>query len=59
MKKKDIDALVKRLRAYNEWRRGGDGPHPDPTQLGIDIDAAIDLLESMGTGKINMKMVLY
>ena len=59
MKKTEIDALIQRLREYNEWRRGGDGTHPDPTQLGIDIDAAIELLESMGPGKINMKMVLY
>lgn len=30
------------LKAHNEWRRGGEGPMTDPTELGIAIDTVVD-----------------
>jgi hypothetical protein len=38
----DISA---RLRKYNEWRRGADGPQPNPKEVGELIDSAADRLE--------------
>jgi len=46
-KSKEIEALVYRLKYYNRWRRGSDEKQPDPTQLGKDIDHAINLIEGM------------
>jgi len=46
-----LEALVRRLRRYNEWRRGADFEQPEPTGIGADIDAAIELLELMCNGK--------
>ena len=43
----NIDDLIKRLRAYNEWRRGGNGEQPDPAEIGRDIDEVIELLEDL------------
>ena len=36
------------LRQYNVWRRGNleDQPMPDPREIGLAIDAAIEMLES-------------
>lgn len=39
-------ALVTRLRAYQAWRRGGEGPQPEPGALGRDLDLAIDILSA-------------
>ena len=35
------------LREYNAWRRGGDGPMPDPAVIGRAIDALCDKAERM------------
>jgi hypothetical protein len=43
--RKEIASLIVRLKMHNDWRRGGDGPAPDPYILGLDIDCAIELLE--------------
>jgi hypothetical protein len=43
MKAKQQDIIAK-LTAYNEWRRGGDGEQPDPTDIGVAIDGAIQIL---------------
>lgn len=32
------------LKGHNEWRRGGDGQHVHPSQLGIAIDVAVRVL---------------
>jgi len=40
-------ALIQRLRQYNQWRRGADIEQPNHTQLGIDIDDAIKILETI------------
>jgi hypothetical protein len=37
---------IKILRQHNEWRRGGDGEHANPTKIGIAIDTAIRLLST-------------
>lgn len=38
--------LANRLRIHNKWRRGdGDQPPTDPTQLGLDIDAAVEAID--------------
>ena len=42
-----VDQLVMRLRRYNEWRRGAEFEQPCPVQIGADIDAAADMLETM------------
>jgi len=44
----DLEELIERLRAFNEWRRGGtEIESPRPKQLGEDIDKAIELLEKL------------
>lgn len=36
------------LREFNRWRRGDDNlPQPDTHQLGLTIDAAVELIERM------------
>lgn len=35
---------MKILSRYNKWRRGGTGPMPDPTEIGLAIDVAIHTL---------------
>jgi hypothetical protein len=40
----DVDQLIARLRAFQDWRRGGEGEQPDPAVIGADIDAAISML---------------
>ena len=42
-----VDLLVKRLRRYNEWRRGAEIDQPEPSQIGADIDEAATMLEAM------------
>lgn len=37
---------IRRLRAYNRWRRGGRGPMVDPKPLGELIDWAIGVCEA-------------
>lgn len=37
--------LIKRLAYANAWRRGADTKMPDPKQLGIDIDEAIEIIK--------------
>jgi hypothetical protein len=41
----NINVLSDRLREYNAWRRGGDGPQPDPTEIGELIESAAARLE--------------
>ena len=43
----DADQLVVRLRRYNEWRRGADFEQPEPSEIGMDIDAAIAAIEQL------------
>lgn len=38
---------VELLRRYNEWRRGGEGAHPNPVDIGKAIDAAIASMERL------------
>lgn len=42
-----VKPLVLRLKKYNKWRRGAEISQPDLTQLGKDIDIAIELLNKM------------
>ena len=37
-----LQEAVAILKAHNEWRRGGEGPMTDPTELGIAIDTVVD-----------------
>lgn len=46
-----LKEVTKRLEYYNEWRRGGDGEQPNPTQLGKDIEYAIDKLKQIDQQK--------
>ena len=34
------------LRQFNDWRRGADILQPNPRELGMAIDAAIEMIES-------------
>jgi len=43
----DVDQLIARLRAFQDWRRGGEGELPDPAVIGADIDVAITLLSQL------------
>ena len=38
------------LRQFNEWRRGDYEPseQPEPREIGIAIDAAVEMIERMG-----------
>lgn len=38
--------IAKRLRKYNEWRRGADVDQPEPIGIGRDIDDAVNILLS-------------
>lgn len=40
-----MEELINRLQYYNDWRRGLHDEQPTPTQIGLDIDAAIRLLK--------------
>ena len=44
---KSIEDLRHRLSYANAWRRGGDGPMPDPRTLGTDIDTVTDILKTL------------
>ena len=35
-----------KLRKFNDWRRGADVLQPNPRELGMAIDAAIEMIES-------------
>ena len=34
------------LRQFNDWRRGADVLQPKPREIGMAIDAAVELIES-------------
>jgi len=34
------------LRQFNDWRRGADVLQPNPRELGMEIDAAVEMIES-------------
>ena len=36
---------VEFLRTFNTWRRGGDGPMPEPQHIGLAIDEACERIE--------------
>lgn len=38
--------VAAKLRAFNEWRRGGDIEYPGPLAVDEAIDAAIEIIES-------------
>ena len=39
--------VAAKLRAFNEWRRGGDTEYPGPLAVDEAIDAAIEMIERM------------
>lgn len=39
--------VVAKLRAFNEWRRGGDIEQPGPLAVDEAIDAAVEMIERM------------
>ena len=46
MTNNELTALADRLEAYNAWRRkpDTDGYDPEPFQIGLDIEAAIQVI---------------
>lgn len=41
-----LEGLAYRLERFNSWRRGADIEHPEPKQLGRDLEAAIEVIRS-------------
>lgn len=39
-----LEGLAYRLEQFNKWRRGDDMPMPAPKQIGLDIEAAIEVI---------------
>lgn len=39
--------VAESLEKYNKWRRGADIEHPDPKDLGEDIDRAVSCIKSL------------
>lgn len=39
--------IAEALEAFNSWRRGDDTEQPNPTEIGLLIDAAINLLREL------------
>ena len=35
------------LRLFNAWRRGDDLPQPDPREIGLAIDSAVEALDEV------------
>jgi hypothetical protein len=44
---KQVKTTIKTLKKYNEWRRGGEGEMPNPKEIGVAIDHAVDVLQSV------------
>jgi hypothetical protein len=43
-----LDAIIAKVREYNLWRRGSDQlAQPDPTEIGLYLDAVCDIAESL------------
>lgn len=40
--------VAAKLRAFNDWRRGGDIEYPGPLTVDEAIDAAVEMIERMG-----------
>jgi hypothetical protein len=38
--------LACRLRRFNNWRRGAETEPPSPREIGADLDAAVEIIES-------------
>jgi hypothetical protein len=41
-----LPEAIELLKTANKWRRGGEGPMPDPKQVGIAIDTVIKHYQS-------------
>jgi hypothetical protein len=57
----DYQELIERMRAFNDWRRGGDFEMPHPRQIGMDIDAMCDVIESLlvENERLNAELAKY
>ena len=57
----DYQELIERMRAFNDWRRGGDFEIPHPRQTGMDIDAMCDAIESLlaENERLNAELAKY
>jgi len=51
MNQQELKNLIHRLQYYNEWRRGADTEMPQPKQIGLDIDAAVEVLREVERGR--------
>ena len=53
--------LIERMRAFNDWRRGGDFEMPHPMQIGTDIDAMCDAIEYLlaENERLNAELAKY
>ena len=47
------------LRQFNDWRRGNleDQPMPDPREIGLAIDAAIEMIERMRNVEVALREI--
>jgi hypothetical protein len=47
-------AIIAKLREYNLWRRGSDQlAQPDPTEIGLCLDAVCDIAERLERDEAN------
>ena len=46
LEEQDIEKLIKKLRRYNNWRRGAEIPMPHPQEITEMIDEAIKVLKT-------------
>ena len=40
-----VKEIIDGLKRYNEWRRGADHKQPNPSDIGKDIDDAINVMK--------------
>jgi len=43
--KEKYTKALKAIKYYQRWRRGADTPQPNATEIGLQIDVAIEALE--------------
>ena len=47
------------LRQFNDWRRGADVLQPKPREIGLAIDAAVEMLERMRNVEVALHEIMW
>ena len=45
------------LRQFNDWRRGADDLQPKPREIGLAIDAALEMIERMRNVEVALREI--